>query len=385
MPAMSNKPSHRTAACLLLLGFALGLPGCDAPPDNGAGPGPGGGMPPAPVTLITVSSETVRIERDYAGRLYGVREAGVSARVGGILEERLYEEGERVAEGAPLFRIEPAPYRIALQRAEAELANAQAALNQAQREWRRIAGLFDQGAVSERERDQALSTQELAEARLALARTGVAQAQLELDYTTVVAPVAGITGREAVTAGNLLAPGTLLTTVTQLDPIQLRFSMPAADAEARRRLVENGTEISSDVRLQLPNGRDYEHSGHIDFTASTIDARTGSVNVRAVFPNREGRLAPGALARVRLPVERLESVHLVDAAAVSQGPAGPMVFVVDEQETARARPVKLGPTVGSRQVVLDGLNDGDRVVVNGQVALRDGAKVRPGSSDERAE
>lgn len=373
-----------TAAPAVLLALALAISGCGQP-QGGGGPGQGGGMPPAPVTFMTVGSETVLVERDYTGRLHGWREAEVRARVGGILEERLYDEGQQVEEGVPLFRIEQQTYRIALQRAEAELANAQAALDQAQREWRRVAGLYAQRAISEREHDQALSTRELAEARLALARAGVAQAQLELEYTTVLAPVGGITGPEAVTPGNLLAPGALLTTVTQLDPIQLRFSLPVADTESRRRLAGAGAPPKSDLRLLLPDGRVYEENGSIDFTAGTIDPRTGSVHVRAVFPNPAGRLAPGGLARVRIPVERLESVHLVDAAAVSQGAAGPMVFVLDGDDTARARPVTLGPTIEGRQVVLDGLADGDRVVVNGQVALRDGARVQPQPRDGQAD
>jgi len=375
-----NSPRFAALAVpALVIGLAVALPGCGRPQDGG--PGPGGQMPPSQVTFTTVGRETVQIERDYAGRLYGAREATVRARVGGLLEARLYVEGERVEPGAPLFRIEQAPYRIALQRAEAELANAQAALNQAQREWRRIAGLFEQRAVSERQRDEALAARELAEARLALARAGVAEAQLNLDYTVVAAPVGGITGPEALTPGNLLAPGDLLTTVTQLDPIQLHFSLPAGDAESRRRLAGDTSEASADLRLLLADGRVYEEPGSIDFTASTVDGRTGAVNVRAVFPNPQGQIVPGAMVRVRLPVERLESVHVVDAQAVSQGPAGPMVFVVDAEDTARARPVKLGPTIGSRQVVLAGLEDGDRVVVNGQVALRDGARVAPRPRD----
>lgn len=373
------------AASAALLALLVGLTGCGRPQDGSTGHGQGGGMPPAPVTFMTAAAETVQIEQDYTGRLHGWREAEVRARVGGILEERLYEEGAQVEEGAPLFRIERQAYRIALQRAEAELANAQAALNQAQREWRRVAGLHEQRAVSDRERDQALSARELAEARLALARAGVSQAQLELEYTTVLAPVGGVSGPEAVTPGNLLAPGALLTTVTQLDPIQLRFSLPVADAEARRRLAGDSAESTADVRLVLPDGTVYEERGHIDFTAGTVDARTGSVNVRAVFPNPAGSLAPGALARVRFPVERLESVHLVDSVAVLQGPAGPVVFVVDDENTARARPVKLGPMIGNRRAVLDGLADGDRVVVNGQVALRDGAPVQPQPRDGQAD
>jgi membrane fusion protein, multidrug efflux system len=371
-------------APVLLLGLAVGLAGCGREPGD-AGPMSGGGMPPAPVTYMTVGSETVQVDADYAARLYGLREAEVRARVGGILEQRLYEEGRVVEEGAELFRIDPAPFRIALQRAEAERANARAAMNHAERDWRRVSGLFEQGAVSERERDRSLSELELAQARVALTAAGLAQARLDLEYATVRAPVAGVTGLETVTEGNLVSRGDLLTTVTQLDPIQVRFSMPSREAAARRALAADGSEELLEARLLLPDGELYDPPGRIDFTASTVDSRTGNVLVRAVFANADHRLSPGALARVRIAVERLESVYLVDAEAVAQGPSGPVLYVVDDENTAHARSVELGPQVNGRQVVLQGLSEGDRVVVKGQVALHDGAKVSAEARGERGE
>lgn len=373
-----------------LLAASLVAVGACAPGDNDSGPGPGmgpgEGMPPPPVTYVAVAAGEVRVDADYAGRLHGSREAEVRARVGGILEQRLYEEGQQVEEGAALFQVERAPFEIALQRAEAELANAQAALSQAQREWRRVSGLFEQRAISERERDRSLSERELAEARMALAEAGAAQARLDLGYTTVAAPISGVTGLETVTEGNLLSPGALLTTIIQLDPIQVRFAMPAGDAAARRQLLaSNDEEALLAVELLLADGSRYEQSGQVDFTASTVDPQTGSVMVRAVFPNPDGKLKPGALARVRLAVTRLDGVYQVDAAAVSQGAHGPIVFVVEDEDTARARPVELGPMVDGRQVILDGLEDGDRVVVNGQVALRDGAKVQAKPREQRSD
>lgn len=363
---------------------AVMLAGCGSD-DSDADPrqGPGGGPPPAPVTYVVVQSEAVQIDADYTGRLHGSREAEVRARVGGILEARLYEEGEAVEKDAALFRLDEAPFRIAVRRAEAELANARAAVNQAEREWRRVRGLFEQGAVSERERDRAESEHELAESRATLAEAGVAQAQLDLGYTTVRAPIAGVTGLESVTEGNLLAAGDLLTTITQLDPIQVRFALPSSDASARRALVQNGGGGLLEARLESADGRLYEEVGKVDFTAGTVDARTGNVMVRAVFPNPEHRLSPGAMVRVRLAVEQLEGVHLVDAQAVSQGAAGPIVYVIDDENLARARPVRLGPIVAGRQVVIEGLEDGDRVIVNGQVALREGAPVMPEARDAR--
>ncbi len=307
------------------------------------------------------------------------------ARVSGILEERLYEEGEVVEQHAALFRIDPAPYRIAVQRAEAQVADAQAALHQAEREWRRIEGLFAQRVVSESDRDRALSNQELAEARLAVAEASAAQARLELGYTTVRGPVAGVTGLEAVTPGNLVSHGDLLTTVTQLDPIHARFALPGEEAAARRALAVDAAADVLAAQLRFAGGERYEPTDEVDYTASTVDARTGNVVMRAVFRNPEQRLMPGSLARVRLATRRLEGVYLVDPAAVSQGPAGPVLFVVGDDDKAQARPVRLGPLIDGRQVVLEGLADGERVVVNGQVALRDGAAVVPKTRGERTD
>ena len=340
-------------------------------------PGSSGSMPPAPVTVAVAQPETVAIEADYTARVRGVQQAEVRARVGGILEERLYEEGAEVEAGAALFRIDPAPYRIALERARAELANAQAALNQAEREWRRVSGLFEQAAISARERDLALSDKELAAARLAQAEAGVAQAELELGYTTVRAPVAGTTGLEQLTAGNLLDVGAMLTTVTQLDPVQLRFALPAADAATRRTLQQAAGEAALGVELYWPDDSVYAYRGEMDFLASTVDPATGNVMAQAVFPNPDATLRPGETVRVRLVIERLESVFLLPPEAVSQGSDGPQVFLVTEESKAQARTVRLGPLVDGQQAVLEGLEAGDRVVVNGQVGLRDGAAVNP--------
>lgn len=377
-------PSLAAASIVLLL--ASGLAACSKNP-NGAGEGQGLGeeQPPAPVTVVKVNREDVRVEADYSARLYGAREAEVRAQVSGILEARLYQEGTVVEKDAALFRIDPAPYQIAVQRAEAEVADAQAALNQARREWARIEGLFAQRVVSESDRDRALSNQELAEARLAVSEASVAQARLELSYTTVRAPVAGVTGLEAVTPGNLVSHGDLLTTVTQLDPIQARFAMPGEEAAARRALAVGASDDVLAAHLLSTGSERYQHTGEVDYTASTVDARTGNVIMRAVFSNPEQRLMPGSLARVRLATRQLNGVFLVDPTAVSQGPSGPVLFVVGDDDTARERQVRLGPLIDGKQVVLEGLEEGERAVVNGQVALRDGVAVAPKTRGEPAD
>lgn len=303
----------------------------------------------------------------------------VRARVDGILEERLYREGQVVNEGDALFRIDPEPYEIALRRAEAERANAQAAYNQASREWRRIASLYERDAVSQRERDRALSEFELAEAQRAVADAAVRDAQRNLRYTEVQAPLSGTTGLEVLPEGSLIERGTLLTRITRHDPIHVRFALPEGDAAvqraARQARLAAGDDHEYEAHLRLPDGTTYAHTGTVDFTDSTIDPRTGSVTARAVFPNVEHRIVPGQFLRVRLLLERHQDAVVVDETAVGEGREGPQVFVVDEEGTARARPVELGPVVDGRQIILDGLTPGERLVVNGHVALHDGMAV----------
>lgn len=360
--------------------MAVGLSACGQENDQAGGPmGGGADRPPPPVVVLGVEPRSVEVVEEYAGRARGSREVEVRARVEGILEERLYTEGQVVDEGDALFRIDREPSEIALKRAEAERANARAELNQANREWRRISTLFEQNAVSERERDSALSARELAEARLALTEAGVANAELNLSYAEVQAPLAGLTGLESFPEGSLIERGTLLTTVTQQDPVHVRFSLPERDAalqRAARRAMSNAeAEAPREAWLTLPDGSEYSERGLLDFTDSTIDPRTGGVSARAVFPNPNGEVVPGQFVRVRVLVQELDDVFLIPQEAVGQGTEGPRVFVVEEGQ-AHVRHVELGPIVDNRQVVLSGLESGDRIVLSGQVSLQDGMPVQ---------
>jgi membrane fusion protein (multidrug efflux system) len=338
--------------------------------------------PVFPVTVSSVGREDVAVERDYAGRARGAREVEIRARVEGILQERLYEEGEVVEEGEAMFRIDQAPFQVALRRAEAERATAQADQRQAQREADRLTGLFEKNAISEREYDRARTTRELAEAQLARAESQVAQARLDLGYTQVRAPLGGITSLEALSEGSLLTPGTLLATVVQQDPIHVRFSLPERDAAVQRaardaaRAKANDAPIRHDAQLLLPDGEIYRHAGSIDFTASTVDRRTGSVTARAVFPNPDNEVVPGQFVRVRVLLQTLENVVVIPELAVSEGDDGPQVYVLNGTDTVATRAVRLGPAIGGRQVVLEGLETDDQIVVNGHVELSDGARVR---------
>ncbi len=362
MPMMSHPCRLTLAASLVAVAVGLVALGVES-----RAQAPGGASARAmPVTATVVQPQDVAVRVTYPGRAYGAREVEVRARIGGVLEERLYVEGQTVEPGRSLFRIDPKPFEVGLQRALAEQQRAQADLALARREWQRASELFQRNVVSESERDRRRSAVEQAEATLALAEAGVAQARLELDYTRVEAPIAGITGLESLPEGSLIDRGALLTTITQLDVIHVRFALPGA-------APTNGVQRAA--TLLMPDGTAFDHPGTVDFTNATVHPNTGTIQARAVFPNPDRTVRPGQFVRVRVETDLLRDVYLIDRAAVVQGPSGTAVFVIDENDAARIRPVTLGPVVDGRQVVLDGLQPGDRVVVNGQVALRDGAPV----------
>ena len=374
--------ARRIGGVSTVLALTLGVAACGGSGDGGQGQ-KGGGTPPPPVSVTEVQTEDVTIREDYAGRVRGAREVAVRARVEGVLEERLYDEGKVVQQGEPLFRIDPEPFEVALQAAKAQRQSAQADLNQAEREWNRVSSLYEQNAVSERERDNARSAFELAQAQVAVAEAEVERAELELGYTDVEAPVTGVTGLETQSEGNLIERGTELTHITQMNPVHVRFALPENDAAARRRAREamqskgNGDHCST-AKLVLPDGSEYEHTGTIDFTASTIDAETGTVTARAVFPNEEQQIVPGQFVRIRVTLKTLEDVVTVPAKAVSDGQNGGLqVFVLDEDNKAQPRQVETGQVVDGRRIITDGLEAGDRVVTGGMAGIRQpGMKVK---------
>jgi membrane fusion protein (multidrug efflux system) len=292
------------------------------------------------------------------------------------LQQRLFREGEEAGQGDILFQIDPKPFAVALDAAKANHRTATATLNQAEREWLRTSRLYEQNAVSQREYDNARSTFELAQANQSLAQVRVAQAQLELSYTRVEAPISGVTSLEAVSEGNLVERGTLLTSLVQLNPIHVRFSLPEADAALRRTAVTATNSAASNIPVNLlsADGTLYSLAGKIDFTASTVDQMTGTVVARAVFPNPDKLLVPGQFVRLQVLLQSFQDTILIPETAVVQGPQGPSVFVIADHSAA-FRPVTLGPVTNNGQVVLTGLSAGDLVVINGQVSLYPGAQV----------
>ena len=334
---------------------------------------------PAPVTakLLPVAPKRAAIELEAVGQVEGSKEIEVRARVGGILLKRMYNEGEMVKAGAPLFQIDPEPYQIALSQARAQLAQEKARNEQARREAERLRGLVEQKAISRKEFDDAVSTRQLSDASLQLAEAGVRQAELNLSYTLVTAPIAGVTGRVARSEGSLITTGadSLLTTINQVNPIWVSFSLSDSDL-ARLPEGKLARNAATEVRLKLADGRAYPGKGRINFAATQIDPKLATQQMRAEFDNPDTALLPGQFARVRVAGGTRDNVFLVPQTAVLQTEKGYFVFVVDQEEKAAIRPVKTGDWAGANWVILSGLANGDRVIVDNLLKLRPGVPVK---------
>lgn len=363
----------------LLLLTTVVMTGC-----GGAAKQKGRRSPPAvPVAVKVVKPGKVEIYATYPGRIRGTREVEVRARVEGILLKRHYNEGEYVEKGELLFTINPEPYQAKVQQRKAQLAKAKANLSQAREVWERVSRLYEINAVSEAERDAALAKLKTAKAAVALAKANLEAARIKLDYTTVEAPLSGVTSLEEVDVGALVTQGTLLTTITQLDPVHVRFSVPAEDAmmgphslAAIVRQSEGGdTAVSRKATLILPSGKVYDQVGHIDFTSSTIDPTTGTVHMRAVFDNSDHELVPGRFVRVRILLETREHAIVIPNKAIADSQFQTQVFVVTEDNKAKPVPVQLGPAVEGGRIIEQGLEAGDRVIVIGLGAVRPGSRV----------
>jgi len=338
---------------------------------------PGAGAPPAmPVTVLEVQPTTIPISAEAVAQTEGAKEVEIRPRVGGILLKRLYEEGDSVKEGQAMFLIDPEPYKIALAQARAALAEQQARIEQARREEARLKGLLATQSISEREYDTAVSDLAVAKATAQRAEASVREAELNLSYTTVTAPVGGISGRFRFSEGALVEPNTsLLTTVIQLSPIWVRFSFSDNElAELGGRLNEQNVK---EVSLVLPDGSEYKEKGKLNFAASQIDPTLGTQQLRATFENKDRRLLPGQFVRARVVTGEREGVFLLPQPAVMNSDQGSFVYVVNAQNQANPQPVTTGSWVGKEWVVLDGLNAGDKVITDNLLKVRPGMTVSP--------
>lgn len=368
---------------LLALGLLLvTLVGCDDQPTRAAA----NSSPPAPVavTVVTLERREIPVTSVLPGRTAPYRTAEVRPQVGGVLRERLFTEGQVVEAGQWLFQIDPAPFEATVRRAEAALTRIQASERVALSTANRLRSLRQVQAVSEQNLENAEATLRQVQADIVSTRAALETARIELGYTRVASPIAGRTGRASVTPGALVTANqaTALVTVTQLDPILVDLTQPSAVLLQQRRDVESGAlrRPSADravARLVLEDGSDYPHAGEVQFSEVIVDQGTGSVTLRAVFPNPDQLLLPGMFVRARVEEGVTDRAILVPQRAVLRTPRGePMTFVVNAEGVIEQRVLRASRAVGNDWLVTQGVAAGDRVVIEGLQRIRAGTKVQ---------
>jgi membrane fusion protein (multidrug efflux system) len=356
-------------------------------PSNGsekkAGGHPGMGMPPPEVTVIAVAPQPLPQTYEYVGQTAGSREAEVRARVGGVLITRNFDEGKAVEKGQSLYTLDPKPFEAALARAEADVGAAEARLSQSKRNAARLKPLYAEKAVSQKDYDDAVSGEQIGSADLKAARARLTEARLNLSYTKVESPVSGVATRSLQSEGTFVSgPQVLLTTVVQVDPIWVNFGIPDNEQAELQREVQAGRLVlpkdgAFEVQLRRADGTVYAKNGKLNFSDVKVTATTGTREARAELPNPDGELRPGEFVRVILQGAVRPNAITVPQRAVLEGPQGKFVYVVDEKGTAQARPVKAGEWAGKGLwIITEGVNAGDRVIVDGVMRLGPGAPVR---------
>ncbi len=369
---------------LSLLSIAV-LAGCKGKDEQAQQGGGMGGMPPASVEITVMTPVDVGLEQEYAGSTEGSREVEVRAQVGGILMRQNYMDGAAVSQGQVLFQIDPRPYQATLDQAKAQLQQAQAQLLSAERNWKRVGALFQSQAISGKDYDDAQGAYEAAQAGVALAKAQVKTAQLNLDYTSVKAPISGITGQKIASEGSLVTAGaetSLLARISQLDPIYVDFSYPDADFMRQKELFTHcGIPPESQKHLEtvmkFGDGTAYAPKGFVDFTGMTVDRQTGTISARAIMPNPDHTILPGQFVRVALQGLVCHGALLVPQDAVMQGPQGAFVYKLGDKNTAMVAPVKTLAQLKDQWIVQSGLQPGDKVITKGVIKVIPGMPVNP--------
>lgn len=348
------------------------------------GQAPSGQRSPVEAGFVTVAAEPVAVTSELPGRLEAYKIAEIRARVAGVIQKRIFVEGSDVKEGKVLFLIDPRSYQASRDNAAAALARAQANQAQADIKLKRYGPLVEIDAVSKQDYDDATAAQKQAAADVAAARANLTNAKLNLEYAHVAAPISGRIGRSLVTEGALVGQtdATLLATIQQIDPIYLNLTQASAEIMRIRRAIQSGqlasaSQNSMKVTLVLEDGTVYSHPGKLLFSDITVDPTTGEIAVRAIFPNKERMLLPGMFVRARIEQAVNENAILVPQQAVQRTTEGANVMIIGEDNKVQVRVVKTGASVGTKWVVNEGLQPGDRVIVEGLQKVRPGAPVTP--------
>ncbi len=367
------------ARSALVATLALLLPGCSRTAGPGARP-----TGPVQVGVVTITPRPVTLTTELPGRVSAYRVAEVRARVNGIVLKRFFREGSDVRQGQSLFQIDATPYRAALDSAVAQLARAEAHLAAARISEKRAAELLAGDAASKQAHDDAVAELQMAEADVAAGKAAVESARINLGYTTVTSPVSGRIGRSEVTEGAYVqaATATRLAVVQQLDPVYVDVTRSTAEMIALRRDLDSGRlqsagEGGARVTLITEDGREYAHPGTLQFADVTVDPGTGSVALRALFPNPGAELLPGMYVRARLAEGVNAQGLLVPQSGVTRDPRGQPIALIVKDGKVEQRTLAADRAIGDSWLVTDGIRAGEQVIVEGLQKVRPGAAVNP--------
>ena len=367
------KPLPRLIHRTLLSGLLVIAGGCSG--SKAAAP-----PPPPDVEVATVVERDTPIYSEWVASLDGSVNADIQPRVSGYIIRQNYREGAPVRKGEVLFEIDPRPFKAALDYAKAQLAQAEAQLGKASLDVERDTPLAEARAIARSQLDTEIHAKRGAEASVMAAKAHVEQAELDLEFTKVTSLVSGIAGIARVQIGNLVGPASILTSVSQVDPIKAYFTVSEqVFVEFHRRFpTEQSVEEQRKrmpLQLILGDGQVYEHTGRISFADREVNAATGTIRIAGFFPNPGSLLRPGGYGRVRLSVRTEPGARLVPQRAVTELQGSHQVAVVDSENKVSIRAVTVGERVGNLWIVTDGLNAGERVIVEGLLKVRDGSVV----------
>ncbi|WP_219599110.1 efflux RND transporter periplasmic adaptor subunit [Aeromonas salmonicida] len=346
--------------------------------------------PPVPVVVAEARLTDVPLTTEMVGETAGYREIEVRSRVNGILLERTYVEGQPVTAGQELFLIDPAPYKVALEQAKGALAQEQARFNKARADRDRIIPLFKRQVVSRKDYDDTIANYEAAIASRQAAQATVKEAELNLSYTQVTAPIDGMASKSSQSEGSLIstnANSSLLTTITQYNPLYVNFSYSEQDrlnfeTSVRKGLIEAKDTTNWRTHIRLADGSVYPQAGKLNFSDNRVDPQTGTIRARAIFDNKEGVLLPGQFVRLTIDLGIRKNAIVVPDRAIVQSQADRMVMVVDGDDKVVPRPVRLGPAIAEGVLIESGLDAGERYIVEGLMKARPGSIVKPVSAQE---
>lgn len=368
---------------LLCLGL-LALTACGGKKEQGPPQ-----MPPPEVGVVKAQAVSAPLNKDLVGRLSAFRSADVRARVAGVLLKRVYEEGTDVKKGQVLFEIDPSVYQANLNSAQANLASAQATYANAHKAAERTRQLRPQGYVSQADLDAAEASERSSSAAVKQAQAAVESARISLGFTRVVAPIDGRAGQQQVTEGAIVgnssadggANSTLLTTVDQLDPLYVNFTVSASDLDRLRRAQTAGNVSLSDpnkttVQVLLPDGSKYDQEGTLDFSGATVDPTTGTISLRAQLPNPDKRLLPGTYVTIKANLGEQKNVFLVPQQGVARDVAGAYVLVVNQEGKVERKNITANELSNGNWVVTGGLAAGDQIIVSGLQTVQPGAPAK---------